>query len=196
MAKKSSHKKEERPAFRLPEITKESVLTATIILLILGLAYLASDFALNLPPDFIKTYGIAGVFAFFIIGTMTILIPIPVDATLVILTKIYPPELLALIAGIGASLGEMTSYALGYLGHQMVDHHELKKAKGHFEKYGYFFVFGIAFVPVIPYDIVGLAGGYLRLPFFPFLGATMAGKVLRYYFLAKTGNWFFNGRNH
>lgn len=177
-------------------ITKQQVLAGILVLILVGIVFYASDFALNLPPEFIRTYGLAGVFALSIIGTMTIILPIPIDASIFMLSQAYPPGLIALIAGIGSGIGEMTAYALGYFGHKVTDHHEFEMAKKRIGKYGYVFVFLTAIMPIpLPYDIVGIAGGYLGLKFLPFLGATMAGKVIRYYIISRTGNWFFNG-NH
>ena len=182
-------KKEVQPK---PGISREQILAGLAILVLLVAVYYISDFALHIPPEFIYTYGLAGVFVLSILGTMTIIIPVPLDFTIFVLSKIYPPELLSLIAGIGSGLGEMTSYILGYLGHRILDHKEFPRVKNNLKKYGGFFIFGICVFPVIPFDIIGLIGGYLRMPFLPFLGAAMAGKTVRYYIISRTGSWFFN----
>ena len=174
-------------------LTHQRALAGLALIVMLGVSYYISSFVLTLPTGFVYTYGLAGVFVLYIVGTMTILIPVPIDPILIVIARIYPPELIALIAGIGASIGEMSAYLAGYLGHELIDGHEFTKAKEYFKKYGFFFIFTIAVLPAIPFDIVGLLGGYMKLPFFPFLGATMAGKVVKYYMIAKTGNWFFNG---
>ncbi len=175
--------------------TQDKAITLVLVLILLGVVFLASQFALSLSHRFLYTYGIAGLFLLYVISAMSILIPIPADAALLVLVKVYPPELLALIAGIGASIGECSSYVLGYFGHAIMDGHEFTKAQTYFRKYGFFFVFGLAVFPAIPFDVVGLTAGYLKLPFLPFLGATMAGKVAKYYVIARTGNAFFDLTN-
>jgi membrane protein YqaA with SNARE-associated domain len=174
-------------------VNREQVLSGIGIILIVVATYYISEFAVNLPPEFIKSYGVAGIFFLALIGSMSIILPIPIDATFFILSKVYPVEIISLIAGIGSGIGEMSSYVLGMLGHKVIDKKNLNLAKENLRKYGYFFVFLASLTP-IPYDIVGIAGGYLRLPILPFLGATMAGKVVRYYIIATSGSMFFS--NH
>jgi membrane protein YqaA with SNARE-associated domain len=176
-------------------ITKDQIILGILAIAIIVATYYISDFAVNLPNEFIKTYGIFGVFVVSILGTMSILLYLPLDATIFILSKVYPAELISLIAGIGSALGEMSSYLLGALGHKIIDKKNFKIVENNLKKHGFFFVF-IASLTPIPYDLVGLAGGYLRLPILPFLGATMAGKVVRYYIIATSGHLFFNMNNH
>jgi uncharacterized membrane protein YdjX (TVP38/TMEM64 family) len=52
-------------------------------------------------------------------------------------------------------------------------------ARNWMDRYGVWTVFGLALIPLIPFDITGIAAGGLKLPLWKFVIACWAGKLPR-----------------
>ena len=130
------------------------------------------------------------VFIVALLSSATILIPAPGTAFLVTAAATWNPAIVAIVACTGAALGEMTSYLAGYFGRTIIKPEHLKgykRAKDWMERYGIWTVFGFALVPVILFDIVGLAAGGLKLTPWKFWLACWSGKLPRSFLEAYAG---------
>ena len=88
---------------------------------------------------------------------------------------------LAVVASIGAAIGELTSYYAGRWGRDVV----ASEHSGHYQRttdnvrrYGGFAIFIFALTP-LPFDIVGIAAGTIQFPLGRFLVFCWAGRFLR-----------------
>lgn len=170
------------------KVELNQVLAAFFIVVLFAAVYLMTDLVGRVPQDLIKL-GLVGVFFISMFGTASIFIPtIPIDALVVVFTKVYPVWLVSLIAGIGSGIGETSGYFVGRAGHKIIDKKHLKETRRHLYKHGNMFIFLVAMIPVIPYDIVGLVSGYVEYPFFSFIIATALGKSVRYFLVASGVN--------
>ena len=143
-------------------------------------------------------FGLLGVFAGAVVANATIVIPIPFD---VILLPIFANPLLigikrslaamvaiGLAAGIGAAIGECSSYVFGYLGINSIrnpSREETKKLNDfrlNLQKSGPIIIFTASFLP-FPFDFVGVAAGVIKYNFFLFFISALAGKTLRHVLL-------------
>ena len=122
------------------------------------------------------------VFILSLLSSATIFIPTPGMALTLTAAIVWNPVLVAVAAGTGDAFGELTSYWVGYVGERaIVDEHVpiYQKAVAWMNKYGILAICGVALVPVVPFDLVGMAAGALRIRWWKFLLATWGGKLLR-----------------
>lgn len=162
------------------------------ILLLIGMLALSAGIALllNELQDLFKIslqrYDWLAFILLFLVSMLssaTIFVPAPGIAFLLAASIVWNPLLVALTAGSGDAIGEMTSYWAGYEENKimLVD----EKLSGYqtavlwMSKYGVWAIFAVAFVPVILFDLIGLAAGALKVRWWKFLIATMAGKLIR-----------------
>ena len=103
------------------------------------------------------------------------------------------PILLGLVAGVGGAVGKVTSYLLGRLGYFAVggkSKENLDAVQGLIRRYGMLGVFIFAVTP-LPDDLYIVPMGILRLPFWRFFVADLAGKVLLSTLVAYAGRTYF-----
>lgn len=127
-------------------------------------------------------YGHTGIFVVNLVNSATILVPLPGEAINFAAGAILNPLGVGLIASIGATIGELTSYATGYWGRQVflgpyVERY--RRAEAWLNRYGVFAIFLFALLPILLFDLLGLAAGSFRYPLWKFILACWAGKILR-----------------
>jgi len=128
------------------------------------------------------TMAYLSVFIIAIVSSSTILIPLPITPLIVTAAAALNPAVVVIIACTGSTVGEMTSYLAGYFGRTIIKPEQMKgydKARNWMNQYGVWTVFGLALVPIIPFDITGLAAGGLKLPLWKFSVACWIGKMPR-----------------
>ena len=125
----------------------------------------------------------------------TILVPGAYFHLLVMIAaaEYWNPALIALAAGVGGALGEITGYYAGYWGKRIV---HLENAPGYarlvgwMERYGPWGIFLISVQPILPVDIAGLLAGASKLPVWKFLVPCWAGKFIKYLLACYLGEAF------
>ncbi len=136
-----------------------------------------------------EAYGYAGAFIISLLSSATIFFPAPGWAVVVIMSRSLNPYLLGLSAGIGSAIGELTGYIAGEGVREIVNSHVKESARVEevVKKYGTAGIFILAFVPNPLFDIAGIVAGGLKMPWWQYLIACAAGRVLRYILLAFLG---------
>lgn len=136
-------------------------------------------------------YGYIGAFLITLFSSATILFPAPGWAAVVALSTVLNPVLLGIVAGIGSGIGELTGYAVGDGARDMLNSRvkESRQIQEFVKKYDVLAIFVLAFIPNPVFDVAGIAAGGLRMPWWHFLLACMAGRVLRYVLLAFVGKF-------
>lgn len=133
----------------------------------------------------LRSYGYIAyllVFAVSLLSSATIFIPTPGIAFTLAAAAVWDPLFVAIAAGTGDAIGEMTAYWTGYVGEKIiVDEHmpAYQKASSWMDRHGAWAIFGVALVPVVLFDLVGLAAGALKIRWWKFLLAAWCGKVPR-----------------
>jgi membrane protein YqaA with SNARE-associated domain len=134
--------------------------------------------------DELERYGYPGAFIISIIFNATLILPagnMLVQMTLGT-TAALSPVLVGLAGGIGASIGETTGYIAGRSGRGLIKISKSKmyvRVEGWVRKWGILTIFVFSIVPFI-FDLVGIASGVIRFPFWKFFLACMAGRVILY----------------
>lgn len=159
-----------------------AALTASILLIILVGQLLAK-------ADNLESLGYAGGFLAMLFGSATVILPAPGIAVVAALgTTVSSPLLLGIISGFGAALGEIIGYLAGYGGHKIIeDQKHYPSAKSFFEKYGFWAIAILAFIPNPLFDIAGMIAGSTKYPFSLFMYATAIGKIFKCILIAYLG---------
>ncbi|MCD6359160.1 MAG: VTT domain-containing protein [Dehalococcoidia bacterium] len=166
-----------------PNKTNSKKAVITLILTIvgfIGLSMLTLRFTPNLEK--LSQYGYLGVFLISLISSATIFVPLPGMSVILTAATIWNPILVALIASVGYTLGEITAYYAGRGGRAMIikTHQEAyEKAEGWMEHYGGLTIFLFAFIPVFLFDMAGIAAGALGFPLKKFLLYCWIGRLPR-----------------
>jgi membrane protein YqaA with SNARE-associated domain len=142
--------------------------------------------------QFIEVWGYLGLFIVEIIGSATIIFPAPAFAINFILggTPGFNPWLVGIVAGAGATIGEITGYGVGRGGREVIEKKYkpwLDKTKRWMETHGDFLIITLFAATPLPHDVVGMLSGAVEYPLKKFMLATLIGKIIAGLALAWAG---------
>lgn len=147
----------------------------------------------------LSTLGYFGIFLVSLIGSSTIIFPLPATAFVFGAGAVLNPLILGVVAGTGAALGELVGYGFGWAGRKISKKRlkeRLEKAERMFKKYGGFFALILFAATPLPDDIVGIVSGVLKYEIKRFFIAVLIGKIIFHLILAYAGyygiNWMLN----
>ncbi len=142
--------------------------------------YLAFLFRSSFALERFLPYGYLGIFSISLISSCSIFFPLPGDAIVIGASVALNPFWLTVVASLGASIGELSGYFIGYSGKKMVLGESFsERVERWMKRYGVFAIFIFALIPFLIFDIVGLVAGALRYPLWKFFLACLAGRLLR-----------------
>lgn len=146
----------------------------------------------------LEEWGYIGGFIAMLLGSATIILPAPGLAVVAALgTNVPNPLLLGFIAGLGAALGEITGFLAGYGGHKIVEEQKhYKTVERYIERFGFWAIAVLAFIPNPLFDIAGIIAGATKYPFGLFLSATLIGKIAKCTVVAYVGATAFGWLIH
>lgn len=142
---------------------------------------------------YLEKYGYIGAFVISLASSATLFFPAPGWAVIIGLGKVLDPILLGIVAGLGSGIGELTGYIAGE-GVREVLNDRIKESKQIHElvqKYDVVAIFFLAAIPNPIFDVAGIAAGGVKMEWWKFLLATIAGRIIRYVILAKIGSVAF-----
>lgn len=154
--------------------------------LLLVIAIMAGILYVNIQcPERIEElerFGYLGAFVISIVFNATLILPagnMLVQMTLGT-TAALSPVLVGLAGGVGASIGETTGYIAGRSGRGLIKRSKMYgRVEDWVRKWGILTIFAFSIVPFL-FDLVGIAAGVLRFPFWKFFLACMAGRIILY----------------
>ncbi len=144
-------------------------------------------------------YGYPGIFILSILANATIILPAPGILFVFTMGAVFNPMGVAIAAGAGAAIGELTGYMIGFSGQGIVEKTETyDKVFGWMEKHHRFrnlIILALAFIPNPLFDLAGIAAGTLKIHVLTFLFFTFIGKTLKMIIIAYAGaswlDWLF-----
>jgi membrane protein YqaA with SNARE-associated domain len=140
---------------------------------------------------YLHTLGYVGAFFISLIGSASLVVPVPGWIMIAVLGKTLNPLLVGLIATVGGTLGEMTGYGLGYGGRIVLEKlPRYEKIMGWMRKWGSPTIFVMALIPNPLFDVAGAAAGTMRFPIWKFLLWGGLGRLPKTMLYAYTGIWF------
>ncbi len=136
----------------------------------------------------LAAYGYPGIFLVSVLANATVLLPAPGVAFVFAMGSILNPAIVALAAGAGASVGELSGYLAGYSGQNVIQRLPIyARIHGWMKRYGVWTVFVLAAVPNPFFDLAGMAAGALKMPLSKFVLPCLAGKIVKMLVFAYTG---------
>jgi uncharacterized membrane protein YdjX (TVP38/TMEM64 family) len=139
------------------------------------------------------TYGYPGIFLVSILLNATIIIPIPGVLLTSAMGVVFNPFWVAVAAGLGAAIGELSGYLAGFSGQAVVENVKLyDRLTTWMKKYGDITILVLAFIPNPAFDVAGMIAGALKMNFLKFLFFCALGKILKMMVFAYTGASIFN----
>jgi membrane protein YqaA with SNARE-associated domain len=158
------------------------------IFLVIGLT--VGIYLLREQAKWLASLGYIGIFLLSILANATIILPAPGVAFVFGMGAIYNPLLVALAAGAGAAIGELSGYLAGYSGNIVIQNRaRTQQLMGWMKKYGPWTILVLAFIPNPVFDVAGIIAGMLKMPLWKFLLFCMIGKILKMLLFAYAGSW-------
>jgi membrane protein DedA with SNARE-associated domain len=111
--------------------------------------------------------------------------------------SIFNPLGVALAAGAGGALGELSGYLAGFSGQAVVERTDIyERINPWVQKYGVFTILVLSAVPNPFFDVAGVAAGIAKMPIRRFLFACWIGQTIKMASFAYAGlyslDWLMN----
>jgi len=102
---------------------------------------------------------------------------------------IFNPIYIALAAGAGGALGELSGYLAGFSGQAVIERTNIyERFHGWIEKNGFPAILILAAIPNPFFDAAGIAAGILKMPLLRFLLAVWIGVTIKMFLFAWIGS--------
>jgi membrane protein YqaA with SNARE-associated domain len=170
-----------------------AVLSITSVVLVAAVsAYVLLGWMSN--PDSILRYGLGSIFLVSMISHLTVVARDMFIPMYLPLATVYNPLVLGVAAGLGAAIGEVTTYVLGWGVAETIEEREGEDSRlsRWIRKYGLWAVLLVAVTPLPDTPIVLLAGSN-KLPFGRLFIVEAVGKTVLYSIGAIVGGFVFTG---
>jgi membrane protein DedA with SNARE-associated domain len=138
-------------------------------------------------------YGYPGIFLVSILANATIIVPLPGILLTSAMGAVFNPFWVAVAAGLGAALGELSGYLAGFSGRGVIENTKrYERMTNWMKKYGDITILVLAFIPNPVFDVAGMIAGALKMKPAKFLFYCAVGKILKMMVFAYTGASLFN----
>jgi len=170
-------------------LSKERRLTlARIMALFVVIALSVFVFSIRDQAEELAVYGYPGIFVLSFLAYATVLLPAPGVAVVFTMGSIFNPLGVALAAGTGAALGELTGYLAGFSGQAVVERVDTyERLTRWMKKNGSLTVFFLAAIPNPFFDLAGVAAGSLKMHVVRFFIFCWMGEVVKMAIFAFAG---------
>lgn len=142
-------------------------------------------------------YGYPGVFLVALMANATVFLPAPGVAVVFAMGHIFNPLGVALAAGTGGALGELSGYLAGFSGQAVVERTNVyERIHPWVVKYGVWAIIVLSAIPNPFFDIAGVAAGIAKMSLRRFLIACWIGQLIKMALFAYAGfyslDWLSN----
>jgi membrane protein DedA with SNARE-associated domain len=128
----------------------------------------------------LAVYGYPGIFLLSVLANATLFLPAPGVAFVFSMGAVFPPLPVALAAGAGSALGELSGYLAGFSGRAVLERSpRVERLEQLMRRYGALTILVLAFIPNPVFDVAGITAGILRMPVQKFLFYCWIGKTLK-----------------
>ncbi len=168
---------------------KKRIIPISVVLLAVGITT-----ALFLYRDQVSqlgAYGYLGAFLVSLVSSATVILPVPGIVVLFALGASLNPVLVGLIGAVGAILGEVTGFMVGYGGRGLVQRRGrlYTRVESWMRRRGAWAILAIAATPLPLFDIAGMVAGAVGYPLWKFLLVGWVGKSIKSVALVLVGAW-------
>jgi uncharacterized membrane protein YdjX (TVP38/TMEM64 family) len=161
---------------------------ARILALAAVVAITVYIFSIRDQAERLSAYGYPGIFLLSVLANATVILPAPGLAITFAMGAVFHPLGVALAAGTGATLGELTGYLAGFSGQAVVEDTAVyARVKRWMSRNAFWTIALLAFIPNPLFDLAGAMAGALRIPLPRFLAWVWIGKTLKMLVFALAG---------
>jgi uncharacterized membrane protein YdjX (TVP38/TMEM64 family) len=170
-------------------LSPEKRLTLTRILaLFVVIALSVFVFSIRDQAEQLAIYGYPGIFILSFLAYATVLLPAPGVAVVFTMGSVFNPIGVAIAAGTGAALGELTGYLAGFSGQAVVERVEIyERLTSWMKKNGSLTILVLAAIPNPFFDLAGVAAGSLKMHVVRFLFWCWIGEMIKMSIFAFAG---------
>lgn len=135
-----------------------------------------------------SAYGYPGIFLIALMANATVFLPAPGVAVIYAMGSIFNPLGVAIAAGTGGALGELSGYLAGFSGQAVIENTKVyDRIHPWVVKYGGWTIFVLAAVPNPFFDIAGVAAGIAKMSLRRFLFSCWIGQLIKMALFAYAG---------
>lgn len=141
--------------------------------------------------------GYLGIFLVALMANATVFLPAPGVAVVYAMGSIFNPLGVALAAGTGGAIGELSGYLAGFSGQAVVENTKVyNKINPWVQKYGGWAILVLSAIPNPFFDIAGIAAGMAKMKAWRFLLFCWVGQLIKMTMFAYAGaysiDWIAN----
>jgi len=156
----------------------KNVLRVLAILAVIGITVYIYSIR-NRVSEF-AAYGYPGIFMVALLANATVFLPAPGVAVVFAMGSIFNPVGVALAAGTGGALGELSGYLAGFSGQGVVERTEIyDRFLPIIQKYGVWAILVLSAIPNPLFDLAGVAAGVTKIPVWRFLLFCWIGQIIK-----------------
>jgi len=142
-------------------------------------------------------YGYPGIFLVALLANATVFLPAPGVAVVFAMGNIFHPLGVALAAGTGGALGELSGYLAGFSGQAVIENTDIyERIHTWVVRYGIWTILVLSAIPNPFFDIAGVAAGIAKMSLRRFLIACWIGQLIKMALFAYAGyyslDWLMN----
>lgn len=161
---------------------------ARILALVIVIALSVFVYSIRDRASELAIYGYPGIFILSFLAYATVLLPAPGVAVVFTMGSIFNPVGVAIAAGTGAALGELSGYLAGFSGQAVVERADIyDKLTAWMKRNGSLTVMLLAAIPNPFFDLAGLAAGSLKMHVLRFLFWCWIGELIKMSIFAFAG---------
>jgi membrane protein DedA with SNARE-associated domain len=164
------------------------LLRVLAILVVIGITVYI--FSIRDHVEKFAAYGYPGIFLIMLMANATVFLPAPGVAVVFSMggMGIFNPLLIALAAGSGGAIGELSGYLAGFSGQAVVERMDVyEKINPWIEKYGAWTILILSAIPNPFFDIAGIAAGMAKMPLWKFMLFCWIGQIIKMAIFAYAG---------
>jgi membrane protein YqaA with SNARE-associated domain len=166
--------------------TRTTFLRVLAILIVIGISIYV--FSVRGHIREYEAYGYPGIFLVAFLANVTVFIPAPGIAVVFAMGSVFHPLGVALAAGTGGALGEISGYLAGFSGQAVVEKTALyTRVQPWVQRWGGWTVLILAAIPNPFFDLAGVAAGTLKMPIWKFLINCWIGQIIKMSFFSLAG---------
>jgi len=175
-----------------PQPSKRENKTGAALLRVLALAAVIGItvyiYSVRERVEEFAAYGYPGIFVIMLMANATVILPAPGVAVVFAMGNVFNPLLVALSAGTGGAIGELSGYLAGFSGQAVVENAKAyNRVQPWIQKYGAWAILVLSALPNPFFDLAGIAAGAAKIPLWKFLLFCWAGQLIKMGMFAYAG---------
>lgn len=183
--KRASEKKEDVRQSKRSRLSK-NILRILTLLVVIAITYFI--YSIRDRVDEFAAYGYPGIFLIALMANATVFLPAPGVAVVFAMGNIFNPLGVALAAGTGGALGELSGYLAGFSGQAVIENTQLyERIHPWVVKYGIWAIILFSAIPNPFFDIAGVTAGMAKMSLRRFLVACWIGQLIKMGLFAYAG---------